>query len=425
MNVLYDISPLAVGHFHAMARTGVFRYTENLLFELLKLEDVQTTLWSSRNELWNIYGHHYVREHDALESQSLVTFADPVKDRRLAERIMRLGNPPRRRLEGLLSPRRAFSYWPLYLAHRKAATALLQSSGEIDLVHYTYFPSVPEWNGRLRRAYTIYDLVAIRSPELFGAEQDATMRALIDELTPEDVIVCISENTRNDLLAERPDLSKERVFVTPLGASASFAPCTDAARKQAMRKRYGIHPDRPYVLGLATLEPRKNIVQAVRAFAEYVQLQKDRDLQFVLAGGRGWNFDEVFATIDGLGDLRERIVITGYVDDADLAPLYSDALCFVYLSLYEGFGLPVLEAMQCGLPVIASDNSSLPEVVGDAGILVGARDNEAVCAALHRYVSDAQFRRDAAERSLRRASLFSWERCASQTVDAYRTAVNG
>jgi glycosyltransferase involved in cell wall biosynthesis len=122
--------------------------------------------------------------------------------------------------------------------------------------------------------------------------------------------------------------------------------------------------------------------------------------------------------------VRDRIVMTGYVAEDDLAPLYSGALAFVYPSLYEGFGLPPLEAMQCGTPVITSNTSSLPEVVGDAGIMVDPLDQDALCDALSRVHGSAALRRELSRRSLARARQFSWERCIDQTLAAYRTALS-
>jgi glycosyltransferase involved in cell wall biosynthesis len=213
-----------------------------------------------------------------------------------------------------------------------------------------------------------------------------------------------------------------RVFVTPLAADARlFHPASPEAQ-EAVRRRLGI-PEGPYLLTLNTLEPRKNLESVIRAFARVAREPAARDLSLVLVGGRGWKAEGIDAALAEAGPVRQRIVLSGYVPDAELAPLYSGALAFVYMSLYEGFGLPPLEAMQCGVPVIASNTSSLPEVVGDAGILLDPTDLDALCQAMLRVHQDAALRAELASRSLARAGAFTWERCVAQTVAAYRAAL--
>jgi len=174
---------------------------------------------------------------------------------------------------------------------------------------------------------------------------------------------------------------------------------------------------------VGTLEPRKNVVHLIRSFAELVRAERIPDLHLVLTGGQGWDYEPIFAEAERLREVRDRIHFTGYADDVDLAPLYSGALAFVYPSLYEGFGLPVLEAMQCGTPVITSSTSSLPEVVGDAGLLVDPQDGAALCQAMLALYEDADRRAELSSRAVARAGRFSWERCAHETVAAYRQAI--
>jgi glycosyltransferase involved in cell wall biosynthesis len=156
-----------------------------------------------------------------------------------------------------------------------------------------------------------------------------------------------------------------------------------------------------------------------------IREQKIDDLCLVLTGAKGWDYDRIFGEIANSVDVQDKIILTGYVPDEDLSPLYSGALAFVYPSLYEGFGLPPLEAMQCGTPVITSNTSSLPEVVGDAGIMVAPTDSDALCQAmLDLYCSDA-LRRDLAQKSLLRAKQFSWQKTTRETINAYKKALNG
>jgi glycosyltransferase involved in cell wall biosynthesis len=262
------------------------------------------------------------------------------------------------------------------------------------------------------QAHIIYDLIAINRPDYFSQEAAAEVRSIISSLDEHTVVFAISEFTKKDLLDYRPDLSPGQITVIPLAAGPAFKPCEDAGARAAMRARYGIPAGVPYVLSLATLEIRKNLDQVVRAFVRFLEAHETSDVHLVLSGMSGWKLEKLEQALSAAGHWRGRIILTGFVEDEDLSPLYSDALCFIYLSRYEGFGLPPLEAMACGTPVICADNSSLPEVVGDAGISVGADDVQAVAEGIRMIAGSEAFAKELSLKGLRRASLFNWDRCA-------------
>jgi glycosyltransferase involved in cell wall biosynthesis len=241
-------------------------------------------------------------------------------------------------------------------------------------------------------------------------------------LTPDDWVLCISEATRQDLLGLRPDLHPERVGVTHLAAADHFQPDMRPERWAEVQRKYGL-PDQPYMLTLSTLEPRKNIGMVIRCFGRLVAAGKLGDMKLVLVGTKGWMMESIFSELASLGVLRDRVLVTGFVEDGDLAPIYSHAEMFVYPSLMEGFGLPPLEAMQCGIAVIASNTSSLPEVVGEAGITVCPSDEDALSQAMTGLHDDAGLRQRLASAARARAAKFSWKRCASETVAAYARAL--
>jgi glycosyltransferase involved in cell wall biosynthesis len=292
-----------------------------------------------------------------------------------------------------------------------------------DVFHSPIYALPPLGDRRVKRVkhfLTVYDMIPLRFPEFTGWGD--AFRSILGSLRSEDHALVISEYTRGELLDVRPDLDPARVHVTLLAADPErFHPC-GPTQVAAARARYGI-PDAPYVLSVGTLQPRKNIPLLIRSFAALVRAGEVGDLHLVLTGRRGWDFDEIFAEAADRQEVRDRIIFTGYVDEADLAPLYSGALVFAYPSLAEGFGLPPLEAMQCGTPVITSNTSSLPEVVGDAGVLVDPRDGDALAQAILDVYRDSDLRADLAARATARARQFTWERYAQQTVDAYRAAL--
>ena len=144
----------------------------------------------------------------------------------------------------------------------------------------------------------------------------------------------------------------------------------------------------------------------------------------MLVGNKGWDYDDIFESIEGAKQVKNRIILTGFADDEDLAPIYSNALAFCYMSYYEGFGLPPLEAMQCGTPVITSNTSSLPEVVDDAGIMLHPTDDDGLTQAMLNFYKDENLRDRYVQKSLARARQFSWKKCAQQTINAYHIAMD-
>ena len=209
-------------------------------------------------------------------------------------------------------------------------------------------------------------------------------------------------------------MNPDDITVIPLAANDNFYHEKDTKKIKAVRTKYNIPADKKYVFSLCTLEPRKNLIRAVKTFIEFIKKNKIDDMVFVL-GGAHWDefIGKLESEIDDLGKYKDKIIRAGYIDDADLAALYSGAEWFVYTSQYEGFGLPPLEAMQCGCPVITSNTSSLPEVVGDAGIMIDWDNDEQHIAAYEKYYFDDKYRNDMAKSGLKHAKDFSWK----HTVD--------
>jgi glycosyltransferase involved in cell wall biosynthesis len=168
------------------------------------------------------------------------------------------------------------------------------------------------------------------------------------------------------------------------------------------------------VLSLGTIQPRKNYAALMEAFSAL----PERDVTLVIVGGKGWLYEDVFKAASG-PDIQDRVLFPGFVDDADLPAFYNLAEFFVFPSLYEGFGLPPLEAMACGTPVITANNSSLPEVVGDAGLLVDAQDTDAIRDAMRQLLADSTLGKTLTERGLRRAREFTWTRAAESLLNTY------
>ena len=296
--------------------------------------------------------------------------------------------------------------WTQLLAGRAARRA---GAGLLHGVHY----ELPLRSG-LPQVVTVHDLTLLTHPEWHEASKVRyfgwAMRRAVATATR---VLCVSATTAADL-TERLGVPSDRVDVTPLGTD--LRPAADSQVAE-LRRRLGL--DGPYLLGLGTVEPRKDLPTLVRAFAA---LAAELPHRLVLAGLPGWGAGELEAAVAASG-VADRILVTGYVADADKAALLTGADVFAYPSRYEGFGLPVLEAMACGTPVVTTTGGSLPEVAGDAATLIDPGDEDALAAAIAKLATDPPARQDAAARGLARAASFTWKRCAELTATAYTRAI--
>ena len=265
---------------------------------------------------------------------------------------------------------------------------------------------------------TIHDLSFEHLPETFKRRSRVQLRLTVRRTARAAAhVIAPSEYTRRDLI-ETYGLDPGRVSVVPLAAAPHFRPVGDAAEVARVRARYGIGGE--YVLAVGSIQPRKNLARLVRAYADLRRARGRSNLpQLVLVGRQAWLYGETLRAVEESG-ARDSIILTGYVSEGDLPALYTGALCFAYPSFFEGFGLPPLEAMRCGAPVLAGGLTSLPEVVGDAGLLVDPLDTGAIASALARLIDDEALRRELRERGLDRARSFDWRHTARMTLEVYR-----
>jgi glycosyltransferase involved in cell wall biosynthesis len=262
-----------------------------------------------------------------------------------------------------------------------------------------------------RTAVTVHDLGYLYYPEAHTrfSRLYLHLSTMYSARTAQRVIA-ISEATKRDLM-ERYGVAPGKIRVVYHGRDEAFRPVSDPAVLRATAAKYGI--EGVYCLHVGTLQPRKNLGLLVEAWA-MLRERMERPPKLLLAGKRGWLYEPLVRSVEerGLGDL---VKFADYVERADLPALYSGALAFTFPSLYEGFGLPALEAMSCGTPVVASNASSIPEVVGDAGLLLDPRDVGAWAGAVEQLSYDDAAQRDMSRKGLARAGRFTWERCARET----------
>jgi glycosyltransferase involved in cell wall biosynthesis len=267
---------------------------------------------------------------------------------------------------------------------------------------------------------SIHDLSFEHLPQTFKWRSRKQLRITVRRSARDATqVIALSEFARRDIIATY-QVSSEKVSVIPLAAPAHFRPVQDEGELQRVRQTYGIEGD--YILSVGAIQPRKNLSRLVAAYSRLRWARPEVKLpQLVLVGKCAWLYDETLRTIKEL-EVSESVILTGYVRESDLPALYSGALCFVYPSYFEGFGLPPLEAMKCGAPVIVGNKTSLPEVVGDAGVLIDPFDVDEMASAIQRVITDSNLRAQLRVKGLERAKLFDWQETARQTLSVYKKA---
>ena len=269
---------------------------------------------------------------------------------------------------------------------------------------------------------SIHDLSFEHLPETFNRRSRTQLRLTVRRSArTARRVLALSEYARQDIISTYK-ISPNRVIAIPIGTAPQFQPVTDEKELQRVRHTYGIAPN--YILSVGSIQPRKNLGRLAQAYARLRNRLPENELpQLVIVGKRAWLYRETLREIEQLrtGDC---VITTGYVPERDLPALYSGATCFVYPSYFEGFGLPPLEAMKCGAPVITGDRTSLPEVVGEAGLLVDPFDIDAIASAIESIVTDSKLRSELKSRSLNRARMFDWRETAKRTLEVYREAAD-
>jgi len=303
--------------------------------------------------------------------------------------------------------RKTLPHTPLIRIPLTLAAELRRRPVDILHVQYTAPPLAP-----CDTVVMIHDLSFEHLPETFKRRSWMQMRLTVRRTARSaSHVLADSEYSRQDILRTYR-LPPERVTTTPLAASSSFKPVDD----RRVLEKYLIFDD--YILAVGSIQPRKNISRLIRAYTLMLSQYRGRVPKLVIVGKNAWLFKETIRAA-AVSNASENIMFTGYVPESDLAALYTGALCFAYPSFFEGFGIPLLEAMRCGTPTITSDRTCFPEVVGDASLIIDPFDEQSIADALWRMISDAALREQLRARGFVQSSLFDWRETARLTLDVY------
>jgi glycosyltransferase involved in cell wall biosynthesis len=285
----------------------------------------------------------------------------------------------------------------------------------LDVLHSPDF--IPPHRPNCKSVITVHDLAFLLYPH-FLTRESARYYGHIDQAVRwTDHIISVSESTKRDTM-QHLGVPEEKITVVYEAANPIFRPIDRDEAREQVRNRHGL--DGPFILFVSTIEPRKNVPTLLRAIWQLIECYKE-DVHLVLAGGKGWLFEDAFAIVEEL-KLDDRVHFVGRVSSEDLLYLYNAAEMLAHPAFYEGFGLPPLEAMACGLPVVVSNVASLPEVVGDAGLLIDPHGVDELTVSMWRILNDSELAQELREKGLRQAARFSWERAARETLAIYKVA---
>ena len=307
-----------------------------------------------------------------------------------------------------LSPR-----WLARIWHRARLPIPVEFfTGSVDLYHATDFV-LPPTRSKTRTLLTVHDLSFVRVPEAASPG----LKAYLDRVVPASVsradhVLADSQATKNDLVSLY-DTPSHKISVLLSGVDARFKR-TDPSVLLTMRRKYRL--ERPFIFSIGTVQPRKNYGRLIQALA--LLRRKNYEIDLVIAGGKGWLDDPIYETVRDTY-MQQHVHFIGFADETDLPALYSAAECLAFPSLYEGFGFPVLEAMACGTPVVTSNVSSLPEVAGNAGLMVDPYDTEAIAQALTNILDDTALRSQLIEKGYAQVGRFSWVESARKLRQIY------
>ncbi|MBU4420989.1 MAG: glycosyltransferase family 4 protein [Proteobacteria bacterium] len=376
-------------------KTGVGYYTYNLISEFLKIAP-QNSYYLCDVLIGRIFYNMYRLE----DVSSLNYFSNYFAN------ISKMPFP----FNGLI--------WALLSQHAKATgkTAKIKLE-DADIFFGTNFRGI--FKETLKTVITIHDMAHEYYPEATSKRIFNYLKKLQRSAEKADLIIADSENTKKDV-EKILNIPNEKIKVIYLGVDPIFRPINDKDVLDPIRRKYNIYEK--FILYVGAIQPRKNIATLIRA---YSMLCKEQNFEhkLVIAGGVGWKNKNIRPLIEEL-KLKDKIIFTGYISEHDLPAIYNLSDAFVFPSLYEGFGLPVLEAMACGVTVVTSNVSSLPEVAGDAALLINPHSIEDLADGIRRILHDEGLRKKNIAKGLEQAKLFTWEKCARETLDVFSQALS-
>ncbi len=408
INVLYDATTICNILTNNSSRSGIFFVAYNVLLELLKREEFNIYLYSENPlKLKQVINEYKEFSKCRIYKSHLDFYLDFLTKAKSKNKIARFLY----KLQSSLLKR-------LYKIYFKYIVSL----NDID-VYFSPMKAVPGFarkDKRIKKYTILHDVIPIVN-DYRKSVSHTWFYNLVDSINSTDKYFTNSEYTKQDFIKHIPKINPDNITVIPLSTGKPYFKLDDTMYINQIKRKYGIPTDKKYIFSLCNLDPRKNLMFAIRNFLSFVEKNNLDNFIFVLGGGHFNDFEDILnKNIDDLGQKKNKILRIGYVEDDDMSALYSGAEMFLYPSLYEGFGIPVLEAMKCGLPVICSNLTSLPEVIGDCGIQINPYSDDEMFNAMEKMYYDRTFRDECIRKGLERAKQFTWKKCADVITDRIR-----
>jgi glycosyltransferase involved in cell wall biosynthesis len=416
--ILCDIDLIIDGILDEKNQAGIFQTNKSILLEFLKNKKLDVYFCANRysasliadksqDKKWNFINEKKVVCLQSFKQKNL-NYLEIVKKNLLAQNKKTLRIKAVRFFVSMVTKSIQFFLPDINFLNKKKIE-------NFDIYFSFYYP-IPDFinsNKSITKAIFLHDLTPINNPQFHTKIIKKEFAKILKSIKNDTLIFVNSECTKNDFLKHYPKFKNNKIIVALLAADKKkFYIFKNKAEK--ILQKYEIPTNEKYFLSLGSLNPRKNLEFIVESFEKFLRQNPKASINLVLAGAIGWKSDELLKKAN-----KKRIFITGFIEDNDLKVIYNGALAFVYPSLYEGFGLPVLEAMQCGLPIITSNTTSLPEVAGDAGILIDPTNKEELVKAFEKLYINKELRKNLIKKSLSRIKKFSWEKTAKKIISAF------
>jgi len=417
INILYDATMLTQGFLNGPARAGLFFTAYNLLKQFAADFRFHVILYLSEMSDYRHFMEYMKNDGFFSQFSVIANYKQPNVYKYnigVHKKNISLTNNIFKKIYYYLKIIKNYLYQFLFY---KNADSNYETIKTID-AYFSPLNAVPPEIaeiGNIKQFLVLHDVIPNIYPEYYhDLSSDHWYIKMINSLNKKHYCFCNSESTRNDFLSYfGRQLDERKLFVTHISSSQQLRPDYDDVKLTRTLKKYNVMYDskKKYIFSFCTLEPRKNLIFTIRCFFKFIERHNIDDLYFFLGGGHWDRFiGQLKEQINNFNIYSKKIVQLGYIDDEDVNVLYSNSLFFAYISQYEGFGMPPLEAMQAGTPVITSNNSSLPEVVGDAAITITYNDEEACIKAFEDFYFNEALRKEYIAKGLERAKLFSWEK---------------
>lgn len=425
MKIIFDGSVFRNIENNNISRTGIFFSAYHLFLEMLQDKDIEVLLYCDINALYEI--KKYSQNNENFKGvRNVLKYSKPMQWISYGF-YLRLKFLPKNIVETFFA--KSFTLMLLILKKIFRVFDRLLVSKDEYCVFFSPMEKIPQIfkeNNKIIKFTLLHDVIPILNQKHYTLKKNDWFYHLFYSINSDDYYFANSAYTKEDFIKHCPCIDANKITVTYLGADEkNFYPNKDEKKNQSIREKYHIPQDKQYIFSLCSIEPRKNLLFAVENFIRFIHKNQIQDVVFVLGGGHWKEFIKKLENkIQGLGEYANKIIRAGYVDDEDLSNLYSHSLCSVYLSKYEGFGLPALEAMSCQTPLIASNVTSIPEVVGDGGILIDPDDGLALQDAFKKIYFDKSFATELSLRGIEQAKKFSWKKCVSEMVKEMKSVLD-